>query len=266
MIHRPDDERKYHQMAADYPTLWEPSTKFFGARDKTGNWLPTKDPKVIDDLYLYEGTMWQYRWTVPYDLAGHAKLMGGKEQSMKVLQEFFDNDLFTIANEPDINYPYLFDYLGKPWLTQKYVHRILLDPMKNIYASHTFYPVPVIQKAFRATPDALLPEMDDDGGTMSAWYVLGSLGIYPVTIGEPYYFLSTPVFQHSVLHLSGGKSFTIDVTGDPVRDAYIQSVTLNGVKLSRDWLRDAEIRAGGALHVTVGAEPNKSWGLVPVPF
>ncbi|MDR3749886.1 MAG: GH92 family glycosyl hydrolase [Terracidiphilus sp.] len=266
MIHRPGDARKYHQMAADYRTLWDPSTKFFGAKDKAGNWLPQKDPKVIDDTYLYEGSMWQYRWTVPYDLSGHAQLMGGKEQSMKTLQEFFDGDLFTIANEPDINYPYLFDYLGKPWLTQKYVHRILLEPMRNIYASHTFYPVPVIQPAFTAKPDALLPEMDDDGGTMSAWYVLSSLGIYPVTIGEPYYFLTTPIFQHAVLHLSAGKSFTIDVTGDPTRNAYIQSVTLNGKALYRDWLRDAEIRSGGTLHITVGAAPNKTWGLVPVPF
>jgi predicted alpha-1,2-mannosidase len=266
MIHRPGEARKYHQIAADYRTLWDPSTKFFGAKDKAGNWLPQKDPKVIDDTYLYEGSMWQYRWTVPYDLTGHAQLMGGKEESMKILETFFDGDLFTIANEPDINYPYLFDYLGKPWLTQKYVHRILLEPMRNIYASHTFYPVPVIQPAFTAKPDALLPEMDDDGGTMSAWYVLSSLGIYPVTIGEPYYFLSTPIFQHAVLHLSAGKRFTIDVTGDPAHNAYIQSATLNGKPLSRDWLRDAEIRSGGTLHITVGSAPNKAWGQVPAPF
>jgi predicted alpha-1,2-mannosidase len=266
MIHRPEDARKYHQMAADYRTLWDTSTKFFGAKDKAGNWLPQKDPKVIDDTYLYEGTMWQYRWTVPYDLSGHAELMGGKEQSMQTLQALFDGDLFTIANEPDINYPYLFDYLGKPWLTQKYVHRILLDPMRNIYGSHTFYPEPVIQKAFTAKPDALLPEMDDDGGTMSAWFVLGSLGIYPVTIGEPYYFLSTPVFRHAVLHLSGSKSFTIDVTGDPAHDVYIQSATLNGKKLTRDWLRDAEIRSGGVLHLTIGPNPNTSWGVGPAPY
>jgi putative alpha-1,2-mannosidase len=126
------------------------------------------------------------------------------------LKAFFGNDLFTIANEPDINYPYLFSYLGQPWLTQQYVHRILLEPMKNIYGSHDFYPEPVVQRAFRATPDGLLPEMDDDGGTMSAWFVLSSIGIYPVTIGEPFYFLTTPIFQHVVLQLQNGRHFTID--------------------------------------------------------
>lgn len=265
-LHRTDEAAKYLQMAADYPTLWEPNTRFFGARDKAGNWLPTKDPRVIDDTYLYEGTNWQYRWTVPYDLPGHAKLIGGVPQSMQLLQYFFDHDLFTIANEPDINYPYLFDYYGMPWLTQKYVRRILLTPMHNIYGSHYFYPKPVDQIAFTANPEAFLPEMDDDGGTMSAWYVLSAIGIYPVTIGQPYYHLSTPIFQHAALHLSGGKVFTIDVTGDVAHDDYIQSATLNGKPLTRDWLRDSEIRSGGALHFTLGPNPNTNWGAGPAPY
>lgn len=265
-LHRTADAQKYLQMAADYPTLWDTKTRFFGARDKAGNWLPTKDPRVIDDTYLYEGTNWQYRWTVPYDLPGHAKLMGGVPQSMQLLQYFFDHDLFTIANEPDINYPYLFDYYGMPWLTQKYVRRILLTPMHNIYGSHTFYKTPVDQIAFTANPEAFLPEMDDDGGTMSAWYVLSALGIYPVTIGQPYYFLSTPIFQHAALHMSGNKTFTIDVTGDVANDNYIQSATLNSKPLNRDWLRDSEIRSGGALHLTLGPNPNTSWGTTPSPY
>ena len=266
MLHRPADARKYHTIAANYRTLWNPTTQFFGAKDKKGNWLPTKDPRVIDDVYFYEGTLWQYRWTVPYDLPGQTALLGGKEKSADTLEYFFNHHLFTIANEPDINYPYLFDYLGKPWLTQSYVHQILLEPMKNIYASHTFYPKPVVRVAFQATPDGLLPEMDDDGGTMSAWFALSSLGIYPITIGQPYYFLSTPIFRHSVLLVGNGKRFTIDVQGDPTKDIYIQSATLNGHKLSRDWLRDSEIRDGGTLSFRVGTSPNRTWGVTPPPY
>ena len=266
LLHRLQDAHKYHQIAADYRTLWNPATGFFGAKDSNGKWLPAKDPRVIDDTYLYEGTMWQYRWTVPYDIAGLVKMQGGTQKSAESLHKFFNENLFTIANEPDINYPYLFDYLGQPWLTQEYVHRILLEPMKNIYGSHTFYPTPVIQKAFRARPDGLLPEMDDDGGTMSAWFVLSSVGIYPVTIGEPFYFLTTPIFQHAVLHLSSGKDFRIDVQGDPVQDSYIQSATLNGRRLDRDWLRDAEIKAGGTLKIKVGPTSNRAWGRTPPPY
>lgn len=265
-LHRTAEAAKYLQMAADYKTLWDPKTRFFGARDKAGNWLPAKDPSVIDDTYLYEGTNWQYRWTVPYDLPGHSKLTGGVPQSMQLLQYFFDHDLSTIANEPDINYPYLFDYYGMPWLTQRYVRRILLTPMHNIYGPHDFYPKPVDQIAFTANPEAFLPEMDDDGGTMSAWYVLSALGIYPVTIGQPYYFLSTPIFQHAVLHMSGNKTFTVDVTGDVAHDDYIQSATFNGKPLNRDWLRDSEIRSGGVLHLTIGPNPNTSWATGPAPY
>jgi predicted alpha-1,2-mannosidase len=266
IIHRPADAREYHEIASNYRTLWNPATSFFGAKDKEGKWLPEKDPKIVDDDYLYEGTMWQYRWTVPFDLPGQTALIGGKEKSANELKAFFGNDLFTIANEPDINYPYLFSYLGQPWLTQQYVHRILLEPMKNIYGSHDFYPEPVVQRAFRATPDGLLPEMDDDGGTMSAWFVLSSVGIYPVTIGEPFYFLTTPIFQHVELQLQNGRHFTIDVQGDPIHDGYIQSVTLNGRELSRAWLRDSEIRAGGTLDIRVGPVANKAWGVTPPPY
>jgi putative alpha-1,2-mannosidase len=266
MIHRPGDARAYHEIASNYRTLWNPVTGFFGAKDKGGKWLPEKDPRVVDDDYLYEGTMWQYRWTVPFDLAGQTALIGGKKKSATGLKEFFDADLFTIANEPDINYPYLFDYLGQPWLTQQYVHRILLEPMRNIYGSHGFYPQPVIQRAFRATPDGLLPEMDDDGGTMSAWFVLSSVGISPVTIGEPFYFLTTPVFQHVVLQVRNGRHFRIDVQGDPIRDSYIQSATLNDRELSRAWLRDSEIRAGGTLTIRVGPVANRAWGVTPTPY
>jgi predicted alpha-1,2-mannosidase len=266
ILHRTDDARKYHDKAANYRMLWNPTTGFFGAKDQYGKWLPARDPKVVDDDYLYEGTMWQYRWTVPYDLAGLTKLQGGRPISAKWLLKFFDNDLFTIANEPDINYPYLFDYLQQPWLTQEIVHRILTDPTKNIYGSHDFYPTPVTQKAFRATPDGLLPEMDDDGGTMSAWFVLSSVGIYPVTIGEPFYFLTTPLFQHVVFHFSNGKRFTIEVKGNPIEDCYIQSATLNGRKLSRAWLREAEIREGGILNIQVGPKPNRGWGVTRPPY
>lgn len=266
LLHRPQDAAKYRKIAADYRTLWNSAAGFFGAKDASGKWLPAKDPRVIDDKYLYEGTMWQYRWTVPYDLSGLVKLQGGRKKSAAALHKFFEDDLFTIANEPDINYPYLFDYLEQPWLTQQYVHRILLEPMKNIYGSHTFYPTPVVRKAFQATPDGLLPEMDDDGGTMSAWFVLSSIGIYPVTMGQPYYFLTTPIFHHVVLHLGSGKNFTIDVQGNPIKDMYIQSATLNGKPLDRDWLRDTEIKAGGTLAFKVGPTPNRAWGVTPPPY
>ncbi|MEO6966228.1 MAG: glycoside hydrolase domain-containing protein [Acidobacteriaceae bacterium] len=136
LLHRPQDALKYHKIAADYRTLWNPATGFFGARGRDDKWLPAKDPRVIDDTYLYEGTMWQYRWTVPYDISGLVKLQGGTQKSAAVLHKFFQDDRFTIANEPDINYPYLFDYLGQPWRTPQYVHRILLEPMENIYGSH----------------------------------------------------------------------------------------------------------------------------------
>jgi putative alpha-1,2-mannosidase len=41
---------------------------------------------------------------------------------------------------------------------------------------------------------------------------------------------------------------------------YVGAVTLNGKPLTRAFVRDAEIRAGGDLVFTMSATPNKSWG------
>lgn len=138
-------------------------------------------------------------------------------------------------------------------------------PQVQLYASHDYYKKPVFERAFRDTPDALLPEMDDDAGTMSAWYILGAIGLYQPIVGSPYYVLTTPALSHTELHLSGGETFRIDVKGDPLKSRYIQSATLNGKDLQRAWLRDSEIRTGSSLSLVVGDTPNKNWGLEPPP-
>jgi predicted alpha-1,2-mannosidase len=260
-----EDARKFAEIALGYKSLWNPSTRLFAGKDAAGHWVPSKTPDKIDDVMFYEGSARQYRWVVPYDLPGLIHLFGGKEQFNAELNELFQEHRFNIANEPDINYPYLFIYSGEPWLAQKHVHDFVTTKQLQLYASHDFYKKPVFEYAFRDTPDALLPEMDDDAGTMSAWYILGAIGLYQPIVGSPYYVITTPALRHSELHLSEGKTFQIDVKGDPIKSRYIQSATLNGKGLQRAWLRDSEVRGGGTLVLVVGDKPNKEWGLEPVP-
>ena len=80
MIHRPGDAQKYHEIASRYRTLGNPVTGFFGAKGKDGQ-VVAREIQVVDDDYPYEGTMRQYRLTVPFDLTGQTALIGGKEKS-----------------------------------------------------------------------------------------------------------------------------------------------------------------------------------------
>ena len=41
--------------------------------------------------------------------------------------------------------------------------------------------------------------MDDDAGTMTAWYVWSTLGLYPLTPGEPHYVVTAPQVQVATL-------------------------------------------------------------------
>ncbi|SNS42225.1 alpha-1,2-mannosidase, putative [Granulicella rosea] len=260
------DAKMFAKIAASYPVLWDKEVSQFAGKDAEGNWHVIKDPDVDDDTVFYEGSARQYRWAVPYDMPGLIHLMGGADNFTRDLNDLFTTHHFNMANEPDLEYPYLFVYSGAPWLTQKYVHDFATKPQVQIYASHGYYPKPVFEVAFKDTPAALLPEMDDDAGAMSSWYVLSAIGLYQPLIGEPYYIVTTPVIAHTKLHLSGGKIFSIDVTqGDPATDTYIQSAALNGKPLDRAWVHDNEVRAGGKLTLILGSQPNKQWGLEPPP-
>jgi putative alpha-1,2-mannosidase len=213
---------------------------------------------------VYEGTKWQYRWFVPHDIQGIIDILGGRDEFRRQLEYFFDNNLYNHGNQPDIQAAYLFDFCGAPWLTQKWVHRILAEPMVQRYGTHGYLKTPYNGLIYKNTPDGYIPEMDDDVGTMSAWYVLSSLGLYAVCPGEPVYEIGTPLFREATIFPDDtgrqSKSFTISAPNVSATNIYIQSAALNGEPLDRPWLRYEEIMAGGRLELVMGAQPNTAWG------
>ena len=152
---------------------------------------------------LYQGTRWQYRWSVPI-YADKMIAWVGEEQLADELSEFFRQHLFNQGNEPDIQTPFMFNLFGQPARTDSVVHALLTDEtMIHRYGGNAEYPEPFVGRAFRNLPDGYAPEMDEDDGTMSAWYVFSQLGFYPVCIGTDRYELFTPLFDEAVLHLPG---------------------------------------------------------------
>jgi putative alpha-1,2-mannosidase len=196
---------------------------------------------------LYEGTRWQYRWFVPFDMAGLQKLAGGADSLVNQLSFFFDYNLYNHGNQPDIHAPFLFNVLGRPWLTQKWVYKILTQPMVQQYGTHDKWKVPFTGRIYRPDPEAFIPEMDNDDGTMSAWFVLASMGLYPDCVGRPVYQICTPIFDKVTLHLQGGKRLEILSENSGEDYFYIKNASLNGKSYEKSFLYHTDLIKGGTL-------------------
>lgn len=195
---------------------------------------------------LYQGTCWQYRWAAPQYLDRMIELTG-RDTLESQLTAFFDRNLYNQGNEPDIHVPYLFNRLGSPTKTQKTVRDILTKPLTHIYGGNAEYPSPYIGKAFRNAPEGYCPEMDEDDGAMSAWYVFSAIGMYPLIIGEPYYELASPLFEEITLHVSPSKRFVIRTSGRKSMDQPVRKIRLNGKAITDYRVAHADVVKGGVL-------------------
>ncbi|MDP8257614.1 MAG: GH92 family glycosyl hydrolase [Candidatus Alcyoniella australis] len=239
--------------AAQYESTWNEHFKVMG-----------DDADTVHARGLYEGTLWQYRWAVPHDVAGIIELDGGPQQFLDDLIHFFEQELYNQGNEPDIHAPFLFHYAGAPWRSQRLVRSLLCEKVNQWYGTHEKWSAPYHGRIFRLDPEGMIPEMDDDAGTMSAWFALAALGLYQVTVGEPVYLLGAPIFPRVSLRPRNSQDeFVIEARGLSVENVYIQSATLDSEPLSRAWLTYDQIAAGGELILQMGPEPNLEWGAAP---
>ena len=146
---------------------------------------------------------------------------------------------FSMGNEPSFHIPYLYNYAGEPWKTQKRV-RFLLEAW--------------FQDSIFGIPG------DEDGGAMTSWVVLSSMGFYPVTPGLPIYNIGSPIFEKISIDLENGKTFTIIANNCSVKNKYIQSAKLNGKPHDKVWFTHEDILNGSTLELEMGEFPNKEWG------
>ena len=159
--------------------------------------------EVMKNNGLYQGTRWQYRWAAPQYIDKMIEWVG--QDSLRLqLTYFFDHHLYNQGNEPDIHVPYLFNRLGAPEKTQQIVRSLMTEPMIHKYGGNSEFKTPYLGKAFKNAPEGYSPEMDEDDGTMSAWYVFGAMGFYPLLVGDEYYDLTSPLFDRVLLRLTNG--------------------------------------------------------------
>jgi len=180
-----EDYKRFKNRAISYRKLFDKKLDLLRPRNADGSWYEPFDPEAganfTKNVGFIEGNAWQYAFMVPHDIKGLIKLMGGKKAFSKQLQKVFDTGKFDMANEPDIAYPYLFNYVkGEEWRSQKTVQKL-------------------VKEYFQNKPKGL--PGNDDTGTMSAWLVYSMMGIYPVAPGEPKYAITTPMFDKITIQL-----------------------------------------------------------------
>ena len=221
---------------------------------KNGGWLTPFEPREVNNHYT-EANAWQYSFFVPHDVAGHIKLMGGADAFEKQLDRLFTEDSKTTGrdqaditgligqyahgNEPSHHMAYLYNYVGKPEKTQRYVRQILSTLYHN-------------------APDGL--SGNEDCGQMSAWFVLSSLGMYQVTPGTTDFVIGSPLFKKSTLHFENGNSFTIESATNTGNTPYIQSATLNNQTFSKSYISYADLVKGGLLTLKMSSSPSTTFG------
>ncbi|WP_435134882.1 glycoside hydrolase domain-containing protein [Actinacidiphila sp. bgisy144] len=242
-----------------------------------GDWQST-DYEKFEDAGLYQGTLWQYNWYDAYDMGGLIKAMGGSKAGKAAVEHMFGEDssaddgstmLHSNANEIDLQAPYLFNYVGEPSLTQKWVRAIYTGTTWNRYiatgstneapsAGGEFTP-PIDTQVYKLSPNGFLPTMDNDAGTMSTMFVAAALGLFPVTAGSSQFQIGSPFFDSTTITYANGSKFTVKADGVSSSNYYVQSAKLNGAKFDNTWLDYSQIIAGGTLDFTMGAKPSK-WG------
>lgn len=199
----------------------------------------TDDFSLMKNNGLYQGTKWQYRWSCP-QYVDRMVQWHGAERLADELDTFFKEGMFNQGNEPDIQTPFMFNRFGRPDKTQEWVRKYLTDDgMVHIYGGQAEYPEPFVGRAFQDKPDGYAPEMDEDDGTMSGWYMFSQLGFYPLNVGTSEYELFTPIFDRITIK-EGGHKIRIRVSGrkdysDPVKEILVDGKKLEG------WILDHEV-------------------------
>lgn len=253
LLGKTEDAERFDRKAGAWRNIFDTEKGWFRPRLADGTWMEWPDDARTREWYgCIESTPYQQGWFVPHDIDGMVRMMGGREAALADLERFFEstpedmhwNPYYNHANEPVHLAPFLFNRLGRPWLTQHWTRTIC----RNAYAD---------------TVEGIIG--NEDAGQMSAWYVLAASGLHPACPGEPRMEITSPVFDRIEFRLdpryATGRSFVVEAHGNSPENRYIQRAELNGRPYDRSHIDFASIAAGGRLDLYMGPEPCYRWGV-----
>ncbi len=251
-----DDYRYFSKRAQNYRNIWDASVGYVRPRHRDGTW--DEDFSPSQKKGFIEGTAWQYSFYVPHDMKGLIELMGKEELIRRLNKGFEDSrpsfargivDIVDVGNEQNMQAPWIFNYAGAPWLTQKWTREVM---------EHSYF----------AEPAGYVG--DEDEGQMGSFFVLMAMGLFEMDGGcstKPIYEIGSPLFSRIVVHLNRkyypGRQFVIEAKNNSPENVYIQSATFNGKPLDKPWICHCDVVKGATLVLTMGPEPNTNWGSAP---
>jgi predicted alpha-1,2-mannosidase len=256
-LNKMDDYHYFMDRSKAYKSYFDSETGFMRGKFLDGSWRTPFDPVSaqhrINDYC--EGNAWQYLWLVPQDPEGLIDLLGGDKPFINKLDRLFSmsSDLeegssmditgligqYAHGNEPSHHTTYMYAYAGAQYKIPENVRYI-------------------INELYTDKPNGL--SGNEDCGQMSSWYILSSLGFYPVNPSNGVYVFGSPVFDNVKIELGNNKSFTVKTVNNSQKNIYIQSVKLNGVDYKNAYITHKDIIKGGEIEFKMGPNPNKDFG------
>ncbi len=236
-------QHQFANRAQDWKNIFNRGSGFIQPKQANGSWKPGFDPRSSDQFV--EGSSWQYTGAVPHNIRGLADAMGGNAKLVTYLDTVLadlhgtDGSHADLGNEPSLELPWEYDYVGQPWKTQKVVRQI--------------------QNQLWPNDPARWGVGNDDLGTMSAWYVFSAMGFYPETPGTSDLALNTPLFSTVDVTLGNGRHLVVNAPQSGGGTPYIQSATLNGAGWNNAYLPAGFATGGGTLDLVLGASANTGW-------
>lgn len=258
------------ELSNGWVKLFDDELKLVRPRTADGNFIEDFDPYEAWRGFQ-EGNAVQYSFYVPQNPDSLIGRMGRDEFNSRLDSIFTEarksifgggkvayafsglSSPYNHGNQPSLHIPWLFNFSGKPCLTQKWA-RLICDEFYGTDGLHGYgY------------------GQDEDQGQLGAWYVMSAMGLFDVQGGacsEPTYQLGSPQFDEIKVHLSdinaSGRAFTIKTSGNSAEALYVRGATFNGKPLDRCWLYRSEVFKGGVLELEMGTEPSDIWdGSVP---
>ncbi|MEP6628057.1 MAG: GH92 family glycosyl hydrolase, partial [Ginsengibacter sp.] len=252
---RTDVYSDFFKRSANWRNVYDASIGFMRPRLNDGSFRKNFDVLETDGQGFIEGNAWNYSLYVPHDPAALIKLMGGEKKfiphldslfTMHLPDEFFAHteDItrdgiignYVHGNEPAHHVAYLYNWTSQPWKTEERIRMIL-------------------KKQYHNGADGL--GGNDDCGQMSAWYMMSTLGFYPVAPASDQYAIGSPAVDHAILNLENGKQFIIDVKDQSEKNVYVKKIELNGKVLNSLFLNHADIAQGGKIVFYMSAKHSK---------
>lgn len=250
LLGRDAESAHYDSLSRSYVKLYDRKAGFFRGRLSTGEFRSGDFHPGHHTEDFTEGTAWQYLWLVPHDVDGLISLVGGAERFEQRLDSLFivSSDLgestqpditgligqYAHGNEPSHHIIYMYNRIGKPWKTARWLHRVF----DEMYADR---------------PDGL--SGNEDAGQMSAWYVLSALGFYPIDPIGGRFDIGSPIVRTATLHVGGGRTFKIIVHRDQPGDIYVAGLRLNGKSYGKTYIDYDTLTKGGVLEFDMASEP-----------